>query len=240
MPHAEKRGAFTFLGHKSHYFQKLNQIFRALRQLRQQSRRVAYRHSYSITVVERLQRVSHGVEDVPLGAHTSSTPAEMLYQHSLHAVINLRLRQRRHLTRAKRPFRCISLYAQLHQSAEYLLHIRFIHQLLVEALNDVRPLLLHHSPCHLVNPSLHCGSPPVGSCQILLVHVEATISIIGNELLGIENRLISADMDIRTDADLYAVLRIADGNGGTKNPMCCLWERVRFARGQSYYRKDTS
>ena len=89
MPHAEKRGAFTFLGHKPHYFQKLNQKFRTLRQLRQQSRRVAYRHSYSITVVERLQRVSHGVEDVPLGAHTSSTPAEMLYQHSLHAVIYL-------------------------------------------------------------------------------------------------------------------------------------------------------
>ncbi len=184
MPHAEKRGAFTFLGHKSHYFLKLNQKFRALRQLRQQSRRVAYRHSYSITVVERLQRVSHGIEDIPLGTHTGSTLSEMFYQHSLHAVINLRLRQRRHLTRAKRPFRCISLYAQLHQSAEYLLHIRFIHQLLVEALNDVRPLLLHHSPCHLVNPSLHCGSPPVRSCQILLVHVEAAVSEVGNHLFG--------------------------------------------------------
>ena len=79
----------------------LNKKLRAPCQLRQQPRRVAYRNPQSLTVVERFERVGHGVEDVPLGTHSRAALAEVLHEYLLHAVVYLRLRQRRNLARTQ-------------------------------------------------------------------------------------------------------------------------------------------
>ena len=101
----------------------LKKKFHALGQLRKQSRCVASRHSSALTVVEGFECVGHGIEDVPLGAHTRSALSEVFYQYSLHAVIDLGLREWRHLACSQCLVGSISLNAQLHQAAEDLLHV---------------------------------------------------------------------------------------------------------------------